>query len=103
VAIAKAIEAAIGKRQGQRTDRGLPDNCPEVQPGSETREIAAQRSGFNSYKTYERARRVVERGVAELVEAMDAGEVSIAAAGRNNVQKIAQFKGSREVAAERAG
>jgi ParB family chromosome partitioning protein len=103
VAIAKAIEAAIGERQGQRTDIELQDNCPEVKPGIQTRDVAAERAGFDSYKTYERARRVVERGAAELVEAMDAGEVSIAAAGRNNVQKIAQFKGSREVAAERAG
>jgi len=80
VAIAKAIEEAIGKRQGQRTDRGLPRNCAEVAPGTETRELAAQKAGFGSKDSYERARRVVERGEPELVAAMDRGEVSISAA-----------------------
>ena len=37
VAIARAIEEEIGKRQGQRTDLGLPDNSPEV-IGKETRQ-----------------------------------------------------------------
>jgi hypothetical protein len=59
--------AAIGERRG----RNNVDNCPQYQ-GIKTRELAAQRSGFDSYKTYERARRVVENGVQELVEAMDA-------------------------------
>jgi ParB family chromosome partitioning protein len=99
VAIAKAIEAAIGKRQGQRTDKELPENFPEVHRGAETREIAAERAGFGNPKTYQQARRVVEHGIAELVEAMDAGERR----GEVMWKIFHNIKGSREVAAERAG
>jgi hypothetical protein len=73
-AIASALEQEIGNRQGQRTDRQPQDNCPEVPPGVQTREIAARKAGFNNYKSY------VERGTPELVEAMDSGELSIHAA-----------------------
>jgi len=80
VAIAKAIEESIGSRQGQRTDKGLPVNCPEVEPGVETREVAAAKAGFDSASTYERAKRVVEKAVDEVVAQMDAGGLSIHAA-----------------------
>jgi len=80
VAIGKAIEAEIGKRQGQRTDKGLPVNCAEVEPGAETREVAAAKAGFDSASTYERAKRVVEKAVDEVVAQMDAGDLSISAA-----------------------
>ncbi len=80
VAIAKAIEESIGSRQGQRTDRELPVNCPEVEPGVETREVAAAKAGFDSASTYERAKRVVEKAVDEVVAQMDAGGLSIHAA-----------------------
>jgi hypothetical protein len=73
VAIAKAIEAAIGKRQGQRTDKGLVQHFAQVPAGVKTREIAAEKAGFDNHETYRQARRVVERGVQELVEAMDKG------------------------------
>lgn len=76
VAIAEAIHAEIGNRQGQRTE--LRDNGPEV--GTRTRDIAAKKSGFGSGKQYERANSVTEKGVPELVEKMDAGEVSVSAA-----------------------
>jgi hypothetical protein len=79
-AIASALEQEIGNRQGQRTDRQLQDNCPEVPAGVQTRELAAQKAGFNSYKTYERAKRVVEKAVDEVVAQMDAGDLSISAA-----------------------
>ncbi|MCZ2150863.1 MAG: ParB/RepB/Spo0J family partition protein [Bryobacterales bacterium] len=79
-AIGKAIEAGIGNRQGRRTDMELPENFPEVEPGAETREIAARKAGFGNAKTYEQAKRVVEKGTPELVAAMDSGEVSISAA-----------------------
>ncbi|MCC6394013.1 MAG: ParB N-terminal domain-containing protein [Bryobacterales bacterium] len=79
-AIGKAIEAGIGNRQGRRTDMELPGNFPEVEPGAETREIAARKAGFGNAKTYEQAKRVVEKGTPELVAAMDSGEVSISAA-----------------------
>jgi ParB family chromosome partitioning protein len=80
VAIGKALEAELGDRQGKRTDMELPQNIAEVEPGLETREIAAKKAGFGNRTTYEQAKRVVEQGVPELVEAMDAGEVSISAA-----------------------
>jgi ParB family chromosome partitioning protein len=80
VAIGQAIEAEIGKRQGQRTDRGLPRNCAEVASGLETRQIAAAKAGFDSPRTYERAKKVVEKAVDEVVAQMDAGELSISAA-----------------------
>jgi ParB-like chromosome segregation protein Spo0J len=80
VAIAKALEGEIGNRQGQRTDRQLPDNCPEVVAGTPTRELIASKVGFHSYKTYERAKKVVEKAVDEVLAQMDSGELSISAA-----------------------
>jgi ParB-like chromosome segregation protein Spo0J len=80
VAIGRAIEAEIGKRQGQRTDKGLPVNCAEVEPGVETREVAAAKAGFDSASTYVRAKKVVEKAVDQVVAQMDAGDLSISAA-----------------------
>jgi ParB-like chromosome segregation protein Spo0J len=83
VAIGKEVEAFLGKRQGQRTDivvTELPVNCPEVKPGQETREVAAKAAGFDSSKTYERAKQVVKKGTPELVQVMDKGDLSISAA-----------------------
>jgi hypothetical protein len=80
VAIGKAIEAEIGNRQGQRSDRGLPLNCAEVSPGVETRQIAADKAGFDSPRTYERAKKVVEKAVDEVLAQMDSGDLSISAA-----------------------
>ena len=79
VAIAKAIEAEIGDRQGQRTDQHR-DKCPEVDPGERTRDFAAKRSGFSTGKQYERAKKTVEAGTEEVVDAMDRGDVSISRA-----------------------
>jgi|DewCreStandDraft_4_1066084.scaffolds.fasta_scaffold112554_1 ParB family chromosome partitioning protein len=80
VAIGRAIEAEIGKRQGQRTDLELVEDLPQVPPGTKTREIAAERAGFGNARTYQQAKKVTEDGAPELVAAMDAGEVSIDAA-----------------------
>ena len=81
VAIAKTIKERIGQRQGQRTDKGeLQGNCPEVEPGKQTRDTAAKAAGFDSTDELRRAETVVEKGVPELVEAMDAGDVSVSAA-----------------------
>ena len=79
-AIGKVIELELGNRQGRRTDRELPENIPEVAPGTETREVAARRAGFGNARTYEQAKKVVDHGAPELVEAMDAREVSVSAA-----------------------
>jgi len=74
VEIAKAVEAELGNRRGQRTDLELVVNCPQVQ-GEKTRDIAAKKSGFGSSKTYERAKKVVDNATPELVEAMDEGRI----------------------------
>lgn len=80
VAIAKAIERQIGKRQGQRTDRQLVGKIPQVQPGKKTRETAAEKAGFGNDKTYRQAAKVVQNGTPNLIHAMDEGKVSISAA-----------------------
>jgi ParB-like chromosome segregation protein Spo0J len=79
-AIAKAMQDETGNRQGQRTDRQLPGNCAEVQKGIETREVVARRAGFANATEHERVQKVIDQGTPELVEAMDAGAVSISAA-----------------------
>ena len=80
VAIAAALEAEIGNRQGERTDLGPSENFPEIEAGTETREFVAERVGFGNYKTYEQAKRVVAQGVDEVIEQMDNEELSINAA-----------------------
>lgn len=80
VAIAKAVEAEIGSRQGQRTDQRLVGNCAQVTSGVKTRDLAAAKAGFDSPRTYERAKRVVEKAVDQVVAQMDAGDLSISAA-----------------------
>ena len=66
VAIGEAVEAELGKRQGQRTDLAsegqggllqLPPNLEEVK-GKETAQIAAEKSGFGSKNTYRDAKTV---------------------------------------------
>ncbi|KAB2792575.1 hypothetical protein F9K96_05385 [Brucella anthropi] len=79
VAIAQAVEAQLGNRQGQRTDVELPQYFAEVK-GKETRKIAAEKAGFGNPETYRQAKAVVETGVPELVDKMDAGEVSVSGA-----------------------
>ena len=80
VAIAKAIEKKIGNRQGQRTDKTLRENIPEVAHGRRTREIAAEKAGFGNDKTFRQAAKVVKNGTPQLIQAMDDGRVSISAA-----------------------
>lgn len=92
VAIAKAVEAEFGKRQGQRTDlrdenqggllgEELVDNYPQVESGK-TRELVARKAGFGSEFTYRNAKTVVEKGTPELVEAVDQGKVAISTAAK---------------------
>ncbi len=92
VEIGKAIEAELGKRQGQRTDLAndgqlglltdsLPVNCKEV-AGKQTAAIAADKAGFDSEATYRRAKAVAEHAEPELVVAMDQEAVAISAAAR---------------------
>ena len=79
VAIAKAIERKVGNRRGQRTDQ-LVGKIPQVAPGKKTREVAAEKAGFGNDKTYRQAAKVLQKGSAKLVQAMDQGRVSISAA-----------------------
>lgn len=80
VAIAQAVEAQLGNRQGQRTDIEPVQNFAQVEAGTKTRQIAAQKAGFGNPETYRQAKAVVETGVPELVDKMDAGEVSVSGA-----------------------
>ena len=81
VAIAEAIKAEIGNRQGQRTDKTKPvQNFAQVEPGQKTREAVAKAAGFGNAETYRQAKTVVEKADPALVEAMDKGKVSISTA-----------------------
>lgn len=80
LAIAQRIAERLcpdGGRQGRRTD--LHANAGKSEKG-ETADIAARQAGLGSAETLKRAQKVVEHGAPELVEAMDAGKVSIHAA-----------------------
>lgn len=82
VAIARAVEAALGERRGNpnlKADEAIPQNFAELR-GKETRQIAAERAGFGNPETYRQAKKVVETAVPEVVDAMDSGKVSISAA-----------------------
>jgi len=89
-----AIEAEL-KEAGERRGRPKQDNeqqqelgeivanWPQFeQPdsGQKTRELAAQKAGFDSEQTYRRAKSVTEHATLELVEAMDQGKVAISIA-----------------------
>lgn len=80
VEIGKVVEAELGKRQGQRTDLqnenqgGLLDDelshrGDEV--SGRTDEIAAEKAGFESRRSYRDAKTVVENAAPELVAAVD--------------------------------
>ena len=75
VEIGKALEAQLGERRG----RDNREYIPELK-GRRTTELAAEKAGFGNRKTYDQAKGVVDHGAPELVEAMDAGEISIQAA-----------------------
>ena len=100
VAIGLAVEAALGKRQGQRTDLAsaeLSVNLPEVQKGKTT-EIAADKAGFGSDKTYRDAKTVVQNAGADLVDAMDRGQIAISTAA-----KLADPKNAHVIATKWTG
>ena len=101
-ALSRALEAeSLKKHQGARTDRGgsysgfslednqkignnsklLQQNIAEVPPSQrQTRVDIAKAAGFGNPETMQQARRVVEKGAPETIAAMDAGDLSIAAA-----------------------
>ncbi len=54
VAIGQALEAELGNRQGQRTDK--PSQIfGEVTPGQKTYEVAAEKSGFGNPEHFDRS------------------------------------------------
>lgn len=70
VEMGKRREAALGRRLGinQHTKEGGV-NC--AHPEGKTRDIVAKEVGFSSGTTYERAKKVVDEGAPELVEAVN--------------------------------
>lgn len=58
---------------------GRPDNSQNI-GNKVTVPEAAKVAGFGNEETYRQARTVVERGIPELVEAMDSGEIAISKA-----------------------
>ena len=91
MAIGKAVEEELGKRQGQRTDlvseeqESLVEILPQVEQansGQKTREVAAKKAGFGSDKTYRDAKTVTENATPELIEAMDKGDIAISTAAK---------------------
>ncbi|ORE92684.1 hypothetical protein ATO13_17224 [Stappia sp. 22II-S9-Z10] len=97
VAIGRAVEAVVGERRGrpkalndapsmfdgaQQNFAENPHHGAEFEKGRETRDIAAERAGFESRRSYSDAKTVVDEGAPELVQAVDAGEVSVSARTR---------------------
>lgn len=88
VAIAAALKAEIKEKVGERRGRPAEDEGEEKPQdfgelnGRETAEIVAERAGFGNPETFRQAEKVVQRGHADLIAAMDAGEVSISAAAK---------------------
>lgn len=87
VAIAKAIEQKLKtvERRGRPPNEN-PQKIAELS-GKETRDIAAKSAGFGNRETYRQAKSVTEKGVPELVEAMDGNVISI-----NSASKLAKRK-----------
>lgn len=88
IAIGRALEKEAGERRG-RPPRGskavdstgvkIKEKFPEFS-GKQTRDLAAKVAGFKNPRTYEQAKKVVEKGIPELAAAMDTGNVSVSAA-----------------------
>lgn len=79
LAIAQRIAERLQGRVGNPELHANSGNISGIERG-DTRDIAAAKAGLGSGKTMEAAQKVVEHGAPELVEAMDAGKVSIHAA-----------------------
>jgi ParB family chromosome partitioning protein len=82
VAIARAIEERLALRHGsnQHAVKGKTNEDPEIFPDphlGDSRDLAAEKSGFGSGKTYEAAKRAVDGLPEPLVDALDDGRLSI--------------------------
>lgn len=82
VLMAMQYEASMGHRKGCRSDlqanRQPGSKCAQVK--GKTSSLAAKHAGFTSRDSYMRAKKVVQHGVYQLIEAMDQKKFSIAQA-----------------------
>lgn len=76
IEIGKVVENVLGERQGQRNDLKLSDVCHTVEKGR-TSDITAKKIGFGSGRTYDRAKKIVEKANVEQLEKVNSGEKSI--------------------------
>jgi DNA modification methylase len=76
VAIAKALEKQLPNRNGVPKARQKIDKLR----GQRTDDYVADRAGLGNHETYRQAAKVVANGTPRLIQAMDEGRVSIAAA-----------------------
>lgn len=88
VDIAKAIETEFKNRRGSYQFRAKLDrrNFDEAN-GRRTDEIAAKKAGFGTKETYRQAKKVIEEGTPELVNAMDEGRVKPSVASQIKEKK----------------
>lgn len=103
VEIGRAMEKAVGNRQGQRTDKDseLVGICPQVEPGEKTRDAAAEAAGFSSTDTYRRAKSVIDSDNQALIGLVDREAVSVAMGAQ--VAKLDREKQGQFVVAVRNG
>lgn len=80
VSIARAIEEEIGDRRGGDRKSNVEISTNDPLAGKRTDEIAAEKAGFGSKDSYRQAKKVVDLAIPEIVEKMDAGELSVNAA-----------------------
>lgn len=73
------LRARAAARQATRSQ--LPQSSAEANQGEETREVAARAAGV-SRDTYSKGKKVLERGVPEIVQAVRDGDASIHAASK---------------------
>lgn len=79
VAIGVSYGKKLGKHQGARTDLKPCQNFSKLKRHrSEKSEV--DYVGFNNRETYRQAKRVIECGSWELIDAMDSGHIAISAA-----------------------
>ena len=83
MALALAITAHekwLAEQRKQATQFGGGGNISTTECAGKVRDNLAQKVGLGSGKTLEAAQKVIERGIPELVDAMDQGKVTIHAA-----------------------
>jgi DNA-binding transcriptional regulator YdaS (Cro superfamily) len=79
VYIGMQLEKMLGKRQGARSDlKESGSKCAQVK--GKTTALVAKEAGFSSRDTYLRAKKVVEKGIKDVIESMDKKLISIASA-----------------------